>query len=146
MIIIDPLYKAVQKLSQGWTRYQADISDEQIRDGLIQRFEFTYELSHKFIKRYLEYISPMLSDIDKPSDIDKMAFSDMIRTANEIHLLLGDWSDWQVYREMRNLTSHSYNEQKALQVVANIPKFLTEAQTLCDELSKRLNDRLNEHG
>lgn len=86
------------------------------------------------IKRYLEYSSPT------PDDVDKMAFGDMIRTANEIGLLFGDWSDWWAYREMRNLTSHSYNEQKALQVVANIPKFLTEIEFLLNELEKRLSD------
>lgn len=133
-MIITPLKNATQKLSEGLIRYQSDISDEQIRDGLIQRFEFTYELSHKLIKRYLEYSSPT------PDDVDKMAFGDMIRTANEIGLLFGDWSDWRVYREMRNLTSHSYNEQKALQVVANIPKFLTEIEFLLNELEKRLSD------
>ncbi|MDO4450212.1 MAG: nucleotidyltransferase substrate binding protein [Moraxella sp.] len=131
-MIIEPLKNATQKLSEGLIRYQKDTSDEQIRDGLIQRFEFTYELSHKILKRYLETISPT------PDVIDKMAFSDMIRTANEYGLLCGNWSDWRVYREMRNLTSHSYNEQKALQVVANIPKFLTEVEFLLNELTKRL--------
>ncbi|WP_394261250.1 nucleotidyltransferase substrate binding protein [Moraxella boevrei] len=131
-MIITPLKNATKKLSEGLIRYQSDINDEQIRDGLIQRFEFTYELSHKFIKRYLEYSSPT------PDDIDKLAFGDMIRTANEIGLLFGDWSDWRVYREMRNLTSHSYNEQKALQVVANIPKFLIEIEFLLNELENRL--------
>lgn len=133
-MIITPLQKASERLKEGLIRYNADVNDEQIRDGLIQRFEFTYELSHKFIKRYLEYSSPT------PDDIDKMAFSDIIRSANEIGLLLGDWTDWKAYREMRNLTSHSYNEQKALAVVANIPKFLTEVEFLLKEFSKRLND------
>lgn len=81
----------------------------------------------------MEYSSPT------PDDIDKMAFGDMIRTANEHGLLLGDWPDWKVYCEMRNLTSHSYNEQKALAVVANIPKFLTEVEYLIKELTKRLS-------
>lgn len=133
-MIITPLKNATKKLSEGLIRYQSDINDEQIRDGLIQRFEFTYELSHKFIKRYLEYSSPT------PDDIDKMAFGDMICTANEYGLLLGDWADWKVYREMRNLTSHSYNEQKALQVVENIPKFIKEIQFLLNELNKRLKN------
>jgi len=27
----------------GWVRYERDVADTQIRDGLIQRFKFTYE-------------------------------------------------------------------------------------------------------
>ena len=36
-----PLANAVARLDQGLARYTADITDAQIRDGLIQRFEFT---------------------------------------------------------------------------------------------------------
>jgi hypothetical protein len=32
---------AVRRLSKGLARYQREAADEQIRDGLIQRFEFT---------------------------------------------------------------------------------------------------------
>nr|WP_267885094.1 nucleotidyltransferase substrate binding protein [Kingella kingae] len=42
----------VTRLQEGWQRYLQDTSDTQIRDGLIQRFEFTYEISHKILKRY----------------------------------------------------------------------------------------------
>ena len=44
---------AILRLDEGIQRYQKDITDTQIRDGLIQRFEFTYELSHKMLKRFL---------------------------------------------------------------------------------------------
>ena len=36
-----PLERAINRLDEGWARYQRDVSDLQIRDGLIQRFEFT---------------------------------------------------------------------------------------------------------
>ena len=51
------LQKAIARLDAGLTRYRQDIHDEQIRDGLIQRFEFTYEISHKTLKRFLEATS-----------------------------------------------------------------------------------------
>ena len=41
-----PLERALQRLQEGLARYQQDVGDPQIRDGLIQRFEFTYEISH----------------------------------------------------------------------------------------------------
>lgn len=48
------LQKAIARLDAGLTRYRQDIHDEQIRDGLIQRFEFTYEISQKTLKRFLK--------------------------------------------------------------------------------------------
>ncbi|EIW88693.1 nucleotidyltransferase, partial [Alishewanella agri BL06] len=74
---ISPLLKAIARLQEGWQRYQLDISDIQIRDGLVQRFEFTYEISHKILKRYLEHSSP------SPELFDQMPFADLIRSANE---------------------------------------------------------------
>lgn len=129
---ISPLQKAIARLQEGWQRYQQDTSDIQIRDGLIQRFEFTYEISHKTLKRYLEQSSA------SPEQFDSMPFQDLIRTANEQQLLLGDWPKWRNYRDMRSKTSHTYDEDVALQVVAGIPAFLSEAVFLQQQLTTRL--------
>lgn len=129
---IQPLSNAVMRLQEGWQRYLQDISDTQIRDGLIQRFEFTYEISHKILKRYLEYTAA------NPAEIDLMTFQDLIRTANEQGLLLGDWSDWKQYRDMRSRTSHTYDEAVALAVVQGIEKFLAEAVFLQNTLQEKL--------
>lgn len=128
MIDISPLAKAIIRLQEGIERYQADTSDTQIRDGLIQRFEFTYELSHKMLKRYLESASAT------PGEFDSADFQYLIRSANEYGLLLGDWSAWKAYRDMRAKTSHTYDEDVALVVVAGIPAFLAEARHLHDQL------------
>jgi len=125
------LRNAITRLQEGLFRYEQDISDTQIRDGLIQRFEFTYELSHKTLKRYLESVSAT------PEQYDNTAFPDLIRSANEQALLLGDWSKWKGYRDMRSKTSHTYDEDIALEVVAAIPAFLAEAKYLRDQLEKR---------
>lgn len=67
-----------------------------------------------------------------------MAFQDMIRTANEQNLLLGDWTDWRNFRAMRARTSHTYDESTAIEVVAGIPRFIEEAVYLRDKLTERL--------
>lgn len=123
---------ALARLKEGIARYERDTSDTQIRDGLIQRFEFTYEISHKMLKRYLEMASAT------PTEYDAFAFQDLIRAGNEQGLLLGDWSAWKKYREMRSKTSHTYDEEIALEVVARIPAFLEEATYLRDALQARL--------
>ncbi len=125
------LMNAVQRLLEGLARYEQDTSDTQIRDGLIQRFEFTYEIAHKTLKRYLE------SSSANPAQFDAMPFADLIRSANEQGLLLNDWSTWKVFREMRGKTSHTYDEQIALEVVKEIPFFLQEAQYLLARLTER---------
>ena len=126
-----PLEKAVGRLTEGLARYEKDITDTQIRDGLIQRFEFSYEISHKMLKRHLEAVSPT------PEQFDAMAFADLIRSANEQGLLLGDWSAWKIYREMRSKTSHTYDEEIAIEVVQGIPAFLIEARHLLKQLQER---------
>ena len=129
---IKPFERAIQRLEQGLKRYQSDTSDLQIRDGLIQRFEFTYELSYKILRRYLEYTAP------NPALFDEITFQDLIRTANEQGLLLGAWPEWRGYRSMRGRTSHTYSEAIAVDVVAHIPEFLGEVIYLRDRLRDRL--------
>lgn len=132
LLDISPLLNAIARLQEGLQRYQKDISDIQIRDGLVQRFEFTYEISHKMLKRYLEHSAA------SPEQFDQMPFADLIRTANEQGLLQGDWPAWRGYRDMRSKTSHTYDEDIALQVVAGIPAFLAEAEFLASQLTERL--------
>ena len=129
---ITPLERAIQRLEEGLKRYQNDITDLQIRDGLIQRFEFTYEQGYKTLRRYLKYTAP------NPDLFDQMTFQDQIRTANEQGLLLGTWPDWRGYRRLRGMTSHTYSEAIAVDVVAHIPEFLDEVTYLRDRLRERL--------
>ncbi|WP_373099433.1 MULTISPECIES: nucleotidyltransferase substrate binding protein [Pasteurellaceae] len=128
---LTPLTNAVKRLQEGLARYQQDINDSQIRDGLIQRFEFTYEISHKMLKRYLELTSA------SPTQYSHLSFQDLIRSANENGLLLGEWADWRNYRDMRSRTSHTYDETIALNVIDGIPKFLREAEFLERQLRTR---------
>ena len=128
---LTPLANAVQRLAEGLAEYQSNPAYTLIRDGLVQRFEFTYEISHKMLKRYLEATSA------SPAELDAMPFGDLIRTGNEQSLLRGTWPDWKRYREMRAKTSHTYDEGVALQVVAVIPSFLAEAEYLLEQLQKR---------
>ncbi len=129
---INPLLRAITRLQEGLDRYETDRSDLQIRDGLIQRFEFTYEQSHKMLKRYLKWAA------SSPEDFDTMPFQDLIRFGNAQGLLLGDWPQWKAYREMRSKTSHTYDEPIACEVVKEIPAFLCEARYLAEQLQARL--------
>lgn len=128
---LTPLTSALARLVEGHARYLTDTSDQQIRDGLVQRFGFTYDISHKMLKRFLTATAAT------PEVIDQMSFPTLIRTACEQGLLRSNWTQWKLYRDKRNITSHTYDEAKALEVVASIPEFIVEAGFLRDRLVER---------
>lgn len=128
---ITPLERAVARLEEGWARYQQDRTDLQVRDGLVQRFEFTYEIAHRLLKRDLEASSA------NPEAFDSMSFQELIRTGFERGLLRGSWPEWRRYREIRAKTSLTYDEDVTLEVVSGIPAFMEEARLLRDALRGR---------
>lgn len=128
---VAPLRNAVARLREGLARYRDNTADTQIRDGLIQRFEFTYELSHRMLKRFLMATSA------NASDVAEMSFADLIRTGNQRGVLLGNWPAWRTYREMRSKTSHAYDEDIALEVVNGLDEFLQEVEYLAARLYER---------
>jgi nucleotidyltransferase substrate binding protein (TIGR01987 family) len=128
------LERAVGRLEEAMKAYQTDTSQSLIRDGLVHRFEFTYEISQRLLRRYL------MANLGPPELINSMNFADIIRIANQNGLLLGNWPRWKTFRDMRARTSDSYNEVIALDVVAGIPGFLDEARYLRDRLRERLTE------
>jgi nucleotidyltransferase substrate binding protein (TIGR01987 family) len=131
---ISALERAISRLEEAVQAYQQDTSQSLIRDGLVQRFEFTYEISHRMLRRYLA------ANVAAPDQINTMNFADVIRLGNENGLLQGNWPRWKAFRDMRARTSHSYDEAVALDVVAGIPAFLVEAGYLRDRLRERLTE------
>lgn len=128
---LDSFVSAVERFAEGLEALRREPENTLYQDGTIQRFEFTYDLAHKIIKRYLEMTAA------NPEIFDKMTFQDLIRTGNEQGLLLGDWEVWKGYRQSRTDTSHAYNEDNALRVLERIPAFLEEARFLLGQLQKR---------
>ena len=131
---VSPLEKAIVQLEDSLNYYHSDLSKSnrnlsaQFRSAAIQAFEYTYELSWKMLKRYLEMISP------NPEEIDGYSFSDLIRAGNEKGLLLSDLEKWLLFRTVRSITSHTYDEAKAEEVFKVIPVFLKDAHYLVEKL------------
>ncbi|MFZ2951152.1 MAG: HI0074 family nucleotidyltransferase substrate-binding subunit [Desulfuromonadaceae bacterium] len=110
---------------------QDDELFEQLRNSVIQCFEFTYELSWKMLKRYLEETAAT------PEEIDAGTFQNLIRRGNEKGLLRSDWVRWKVYRQARTDSSHTYDGDKAEAVYEIAPDFLDEARYLYQQLISR---------
>ena len=103
---------------------------EQFRSATIQVFEYTYELAVKMIRRQLDRI------VANPSELREMSFMDLMRTAAEAGLVR-EAPPFKVYREMKNITSHTYDPDRAEEVVSVVPDFLKDARFLLKELRKR---------
>ena len=129
MLDFSALTKAVHSLSQALQAAAVRPDDLLVRDGCIQRFEYTYELSVKCMRRQLEALA------DSPSSIDELGFKDMVRAAAE-RGLLDNPQAWFGYRELRNATAHTYDADKALAVFTALPDFLLHAERLSKQLEK----------
>jgi nucleotidyltransferase substrate binding protein (TIGR01987 family) len=127
MLDFTPLSTAVATLASALQETAVRRDDLLARDGCIQRFEYTYELCVKSLRRQLEEMA------DSPGEIDALGYKDMLRVAVE-RGLIADAVAWFGFRELRNTTSHAYDPDKAAQVFSGIPSFLVQAQLLLDRL------------
>ena len=128
---VSPLSRAVRQLEDGLERSRSAPGDELVRDGVILRFEYTYELSQKMRRRRLALSEP------SADTIDRLAFADLVRLGSERGLLRSGWDVWRRYREARGATSHIYDAAKSREVFVEIPAFLVDAQALAAELERR---------
>ena len=78
---LSPLENAVLQLEEALELSNSELVEldprlrRHLRAAVIQAFEFTYNLSFKMLRRHLEM------GFDNPEEIDRMSFSNVIRTA-----------------------------------------------------------------
>lgn len=102
----------------------------QFRNSVIQCFEFTYEISWKMLKRFLEKTAPT------PDLVDQFSFNDLIRVGAEQGFILNPKA-WFGFRKLRNIASHTYEDKTAQQVYEAAPLLLKEATFLFQQLNTR---------
>jgi nucleotidyltransferase substrate binding protein (TIGR01987 family) len=129
MIDTSSLTKALQTLEVALAALARTPEDNFIRDACIKRFEYSYELSHKLLRRYLE--------ATEPDGVNDLSFPKLIRLGYERALLSESWDVWEGFRDARNTTSHAYNEKKARDVLEKIPAFLKAARFLGGQIEAR---------
>ncbi len=88
--------KALLKLSEAVSNQERELSDLE-KEGLIQRFEFTHELSWQVMKDFLIYDG--IQNIIGSRSAVREAFNKGIISKGEI---------WMEMIESRNKTSHTY--------------------------------------
>jgi nucleotidyltransferase substrate binding protein (TIGR01987 family) len=137
MINLTPMANAVRNLTEAL--HLVDTMEAQapepvrllLRAGLIQTFEYNYELAIVMMTRYLKSVVP------NPSSPDLRVFEELIRVADERDLVLSPFVAWKTFRQARNNTSHTYDETNALAVVQVIPAFEKEVSHLLARLQER---------
>jgi len=82
------------------------------KEGIIQRFEYTWELAWKVIKDYLEHEGVTLDKIT-PASVIRAAFSAKVIKNGEL---------WMRALDDRNKMSHVYNLKKFEEVIEKIRK------------------------
>ncbi len=135
---LSALRGAVSSLEDGlevvsnddWFNLQSDKVQNTLIAGVIQNFEFVYEISFKMIKRQIEEESA------SPNEVDESNFRDVLRVAAEKGLV-ADVEPWFKYRKMRNITAHTYDHEKAQQVYQDTLIFINDARALLQALETR---------
>ena len=135
---LSPLKDSVQSLEDGievvsderWFNQQNPKVQNTLIAGVIQNFEFVYEICIKMLRRQLEL------DAASADNIDHLSFRDLLRLGGEKGLI-DDVEAWFTYRQMRNITSHTYDHEKARQVWQQTQVFINDARLLLQRLEAR---------
>lgn len=123
---LDPLEKAIEQLKSGLNQSHSHPDNELLRDGVIQRFEYTMDLSWKMIQRYLKHIAQVEESAIRTK-------KDLFREAGRLGLI-SNVEAWFGYYEARNETSHTYDPQIAESVFEQAELFLPDAISLLEAL------------
>lgn len=115
------LIKATNRLEEALKEGETDLNI----DGVLHRFEFTFELAWKTMKDYLEY-QGIVGKIGSPREVIKEAFSAG---------LIEDGEVWIKMMLSRNNLSHLYDEETSREIYDNIKEeYIIEIKKLVQKL------------
>jgi nucleotidyltransferase substrate binding protein (TIGR01987 family) len=100
--------KALAKLAEVFEEREDDLSELE-QEGMIQRFEYTFELAWKTLQDLLRYKGYL--DIAGSNPVLEQALKDGYLT---------DAEGWKAMKKSRELTSHTYNSETAEEIADSI--------------------------
>lgn len=108
---------------------ERDLSELE-QQGVIQAFEYNYELAWNVIKDFYEYQGEQ--NIQGSRDAFKMAFR---------RGLISNGDVWMKMIKSRSLTSHTYNEETMVEILDDVIKlFYIEFTTLKESLRRYIDN------
>ena len=130
MILQAQLQETQKALAKLKIALQKDIQyDELYLDGIIQRFEFTFEMIWKLAKLLINRV------YEKECFSPKKCFKMLVR----LKIFTDKEFLWDL-ANARNLTSHTYNLDYALLVYNFAKKNISKIEALVQALEKSIND------
>lgn len=111
----------------AWFGAQSPAVRDTLIAGVVQKFEFVYELSMKMLRRQLEL------GADSSAEVDQANFRDMLGVAGEKGLV-EEVEAWFRHRRMRNISAHTYDQVKARMVCEDARALLNDASALLGAL------------
>jgi nucleotidyltransferase substrate binding protein (TIGR01987 family) len=121
-------FSSLQNALHSLDKALAEPLNEFVRDAAIQRFEYSYELCWKMLRR-------VLAEDQGIEAVSALSRRDLFRLAAEKRLI-DDPLIWFEFHKARNETSHTYNEAKAQEVYDTTREFAVAAKHLMDALVK----------
>ena len=122
---INALENTLTRLNES---LQFDLSQPLVVDACIQRFEFCIELTWKTLKKCLAI-----------EGIEANTPRECIQQAYSIHWI-NDESAWLSMLKDRNLTSHTYKEDLALEIYHRLPLHYQAMADLYQLLRRRFSE------
>jgi len=123
-LLLQQLEQALNKLKDAFKLKNEEI----VRDGTIQRFEFTFELSWKLMQRINNFYG---IETNSPRQVIKKAFKEKIISDNAL---------WLESLECKNIIAHTYGEDMALKIYSSIKNFVPFFEELIINVKGILNE------
>ncbi len=116
---------ALKRLQEGLQEKESQI----IIDGILHRFEFTFELAWKTLKDYLEYMG-IMEKTGSPREVIQNGFKQGIIEEGE---------EWINMMLARNSLSHLYDEEESRKIYTDIKeKYIKLLQNLSEKFEQLL--------
>ncbi|MFH2116392.1 MAG: nucleotidyltransferase substrate binding protein [Spirochaetota bacterium] len=125
------LVKALNQLAKAldYARRETDPGIfEQFRNSVIQTYEYSWELTTKYLRRTL------VERAASADEILSLSFPDLLRLA-AAQGFIESVEEWLVFRAIRNKTSHGYEETFANEAYTHAGPFLEAARHMLDRLA-----------
>jgi len=131
-----PLERSLVQLQENLALLDSGIADgnpalrRALERGAIRAFAFTHTVAVGLLQRQMRKIAPA------PAELNRMEWKDVLRAAADTGLI-PDVEQFFDYREKRNLTSYTYREDIALELLAVLGPFVQDMCFLLNELQAR---------
>jgi nucleotidyltransferase substrate binding protein (TIGR01987 family) len=110
--------KALETLNKSLTKLDNEKFDdyEELRDSIIQRFEYCADLFWKYLNDHIKINLGIKVEVARPKMVFRESFNSKIITQDELEICFKLVED-------RNLTSNTYNEELAEEICGRIKNY-----------------------